>query len=265
VELAYELENTNGATLSSLLQETAVFLWKDWPRDMRVVLSNLHNKTFTLRGSCPHGPHESAFLLVTGVYVDPQTTRWIAAMQCQGCAKYILAIMQVAIVTNSATLQYEDHYPIGTPDDTVDAEIPPHIQPDFKEALRCLSVNAYNATAEMCRRAIEASCLNLGAPKKKVLDDMIDWLADQRIITPFLQKVAHKIRLGGNKGAHPEAPEAAVAVAVETEEENTGPVMKIEKEHAEAIVKFTREFFHHVYVVPKQLEKYDFSKPKVKP
>jgi len=36
------------------------------------------------------------------------------------------------------------------------------------------------------------------------------------------------------------------------------PVEKIEKEHAEAIIAFTREFFHHVYVGPKLLGKYDF-------
>ena len=161
---------------------------------------------------------------------------------------------------NNHHFAYWAHYPLGQPDDSVAEEIPTNIQPDFKEALRCLWVNAYNATAEMCRRAIESSCLDLGAPKKAVLEDMIDWLADQRKITPFLQEVAHKIRLGGNRGAHPtaSAPDSQPA----TPPLANAPIANIEKEHAEAIVKFTREFFHHVYVVPKQLDKYDFSKPK---
>jgi hypothetical protein len=93
---------------------------------------------------------------------------------------------------------------------------------------------------------------------------MIDWLAEQRVITPFLQKVAHKIRLGGNRGAHPSEPASAQSATNPEQEEPilNGPILTIEKDHADAIVQFTREFFHHVYVVPAQLDKYDFSKPK---
>lgn len=252
--------------LAKLLRETAISLWKDWPERMEIGLFSIQNRTFTLRGICPHSPHESAFLLVGGgIHIDQQTQHWIAPMQCQGCGKYILAILQTGIAGSVQRLFYIEHYPLGMPNDTVDAEIPPDIQPDFKEALRCLWVNAYNATAEMCRRAVEASCLDLGAPKKKVLEDMIDWLEAQRKITPFLRDVAHKVRLGGNRGAHPEGVVAAPAGAVAANEQEPGPITKIEKDHAEAIVKFTREFFHHVYVVPKQLEKYDFSKPKAQP
>jgi hypothetical protein len=229
---------------------------------MEVAIFNLQERKFTLRGRCPHGPHESAFLLATSVYTEANTTRWIAAMQCQGCGEYILAIVQWA--PNAGALQYLEHYPLGKPDDTVAPEIPEHIQPDFKEALRCLWVNAYNATAEMCRRALEASCLHLGAPKKNVLEDMIDWLADKRVITPLLQEAAHKIRLGGNRGAHPpqDVPPAGLGIPAQ----EGAPIMKIERDHALAIVEFTRHFFEHVYVIPKQLDKYDFSKPKtVKP
>jgi len=129
----------------------------------------------------------------------------------------------------------------------VAVEIPEHIQPDFKEALRCLWVNAYNASAEMCRRAIEASCIHLGAPVKlKVLEDKIDWLEEQRKITPFLRDVAHKIRLGGNRGAHPpeDGPQnssqsASVALAAVATVSENEPIKTIVKEHADAIIQFT--------------------------
>jgi hypothetical protein len=181
-------------------------------------------------------------------------------MQCQTCCKYILAIAQQPYPQNANHLVYETHYPMGEPDDDIAQEIPVHIQPDFKEALRCLWVDAYNATVEMCRRALEASCLDLGAPKKKVLEEMIDALAEKRIITPHLQQAAHKIRLGGNRGAHPPQddpipPPGLGIVVPET-------ITKIEKDHALAIVEFTRHFFENVYVIPKRLDKYDFSKPK---
>jgi hypothetical protein len=136
---------------------------------MEVVLFNIQNRTFTLRGRCPHGPHEGAFLLVAGVHTEKDN--WLGAMQCQGCAKYILAFVQLQHFANNVDkLAYREHYPLGRPDDVVAQEIPDHIKPDFQEALRCLWVNAYNATAEMCRRALEASCLQLGAPGKGTLE-----------------------------------------------------------------------------------------------
>jgi hypothetical protein len=238
--------------------------------DMQAI--TLDNQTkFSLRGTCPHAAHESAFLQVTGVHQElinmhPQgpLCRLVCGMECQGCLRYILGI--VLHQQNSASYRYEAHYPLGRPNDDVAEEIPTHIQPDFKEALRCLFVDAYNATAEMCRRALEASCIDLGASADLVLEKQIDWLASQGKITEFMRQVAHKIRLGGNRGAHPSAPvpeatEIAIAAVSEAAAE-PAPIKVITKEHAEAIVKFSREFFNHVYVVPKQMDKYDFSKPK---
>jgi hypothetical protein len=158
---------------------------------------------------------------------------------------YWVALRKAPNIANG----YKLHYPLGTPDDTVADEIPRHIASDFSEALRCRWVNAYNATAEMCRRALEASCIELGAPARaKLLINKIDWLEEQRKITPFLKDVAHKIRLGGNRGAHPSEDEPPIT-----------------DEQADAIIKFAREFFHHIYVVPSELDKYDFSKPAPPP
>jgi len=63
----------------------------------------------------------------------------------------------------------------------------------------------------MCRRALEASCLDLGAPKDNVLEKMIDSLEANRKITPYLKEAAHKVRLGGNRGAHPNSAGADYA------------------------------------------------------
>jgi len=268
-------EEQKSPTLLELLQGTALFLWKEWPNNMFAVPLD-EKGDFSLRGTCPHCRRESVLMRVTNNYAGwvrptPKGTEriLIAVMRCQGCLEFILGA--VNHIENTYTYLYKHHYPLGTPDDSVAPEIPEHIQPDFQEALRCLSVNAYNATGEMCRRALEASCLDLGAPKKDVLEDMIDWLEEKRIITPGLKEVAHKVRLGGNRCAHP-TPLAESSAAQITDAEladiaaKTGiasPVDKIGKDHAEAIVDFTRHFFQYVYVTPRQLQKYDFSKPKV--
>jgi hypothetical protein len=91
--LPYELEEEqNGASLASLLRETALFLWKDWAMNMQALMKDIAQHTFTLRGDCPHCGRASAFLLTTSVHIDKSEgnlQRWIAGMQCQGCMKYI--------------------------------------------------------------------------------------------------------------------------------------------------------------------------------
>ena len=258
--------------------QNLAILWKDWPRDMEAVGLD-SNGNFSFRGTCPYPGcnRASVFLKINASSAGvswtnnrgQQMSRIVAVLQCQGCQKYILGL--VDYTQGSLAYHYLEHYPLGSADETVAEEIPEHIKEDFKEALRCLWVNAYNATAEMCRRAMEASCLDLGAPHDKVLEKMIDWLEVQRIITPYLRDAAHKVRLGGNRGAHPPAtPVAPVPASLAapatpappTATATTATVEKIEKEHAEAIVGFSREFFHHVYVGPKLVGKYDFTKPK---
>ncbi len=258
MQLAHE--KAEEVDLPILMERTAVFLWKDWPREMQVTKCDVNQGMVTIRGTCPHCQKPTVFMMVTNLGADHHGKRF-AGMQCQGCLETILAIFR----QNAHAYDYLAHHPLGKPDERVAEEIPEQIQPDFREALRCRFVNAYNATAEMCRRALEASCIDLGASRKDVLEEMIDELEAQRKITPFLKQVAHKIRLGGNRGAHPSPPDPGRGEAGDAQEEEnakSGPVRIITQEHADAIIKFTHEFFHHVYVVPKTLDKYDFSKPK---
>lgn len=223
-------------------------LWKDWPRDMQV--SSFVNAGFILNGTCPHCGKQAAFVPVTQAYEElrgnsPYRTAEVA--RCVACNDYILAICKYEQIGRAqGRWVYEAHYPLGRPDDKVADEIPPEIKPDFQEALRCRWVNAYDATAEMCRRALEASCLQLGAPEDKVLSMMIDWVHKQGLITTLLQQMAHKIKLGGNRGAHP----------------SDGTVMR---EDADAILEFTKEYFRHVYVMPARIAKFDLDKAKKKP
>jgi len=133
----------------------------------------------------------------TGTMNDP--VRLYAIMQCSGCENIILAIAE----RKGRDLSYVTHYPIGKPnEDRAAAEIPPNIRSDFQEAIRCRSVDAYKATVSLCRRALEASCNQLGAKGKgKSLEDKINGLAE---LPDRIKALAHKVRLKGNKGAHPQ-------------------------------------------------------------
>jgi Ribonuclease G/E len=77
----------------------------------------------------------------------------------------------------------------------------------------------------------------LGA-KKKRLTDQIDELATQGKITEPLKEFAHEIRVTRNMGAHPDKD----------------GLEEVTEQDAKDIVEFTREFLHHVYVMPAKLK-----------
>src|SRR5579864_983590 len=216
------------------------------------VRSMPQSNQYALSGDCPHCDRPSSFQIVAGVYIEqPATTNsrinvW-ALLQCQACGKFICGCVTRS-ANNAQDAAYVTHYPLGKPHDSVAAEIPEHIAADFKEALRCRWVDAHNAAAEMCRRAVQANCIHLNAPSDKKLVAQIDWLAENGKITTPLREMAHRVRLGGNLGAHPpEDPDDESAIIM-------GP------EYADAVVEFTRDFFHHVYVMPERLRKFTFRK-----
>ena len=124
-------------------------------------------------------------------------------------------------------------YPEGAVNDTVDEAIPKDIKKDFQEALRCMGVNAFKATVAMCGRAIQASAIQLGASGKDLVNQ-IDDMAAKGIITNPLKEMAHDIRITRNVGVHPDKD----------------GLKDVEEKDAKDIISFTREFFHHVYVMP---------------
>lgn len=209
--------------------------------------SGLEEGKFTLTGECPHCRVKAAFMPVTTSWHDerPLHDRWVAAMRCVSCSEFILGIIGfVKQANDSRTLEYLEHYPLGKPSQMTTGDIPEHILDDFNEALRCRSVEAYNATTEMCRRSLQASCEEQGADPSMNIDSQIDWMAAQGRITPFLREVAHTIRLAGNRGAH--------------------PPRKITEGEADAVISFTREYFHAVYVSKAMLKRFDFSRSAAK-
>ncbi len=89
----------------------------------------------------------------------------------------------------------------------------------------------------MCRRALQASCVELKAKDAK-LQDQIDELASKGVITESLKQMAHEVRLTGNDGAHP----------------GKDGLNDVSEPDSRDMIEFTREFFHHVFVVPAKLK-----------
>jgi hypothetical protein len=81
--------------------------------------------------------------------------------------------------------------------------------------------------------------LDKKADAKKKLVKQIDELAERGLITEPLRQFAHEVRLEGNDGAHPD-PDG---------------LSDVTEKDADDIIEFTREYMHHVYVMPAMLAK----------
>jgi hypothetical protein len=188
-------------------------------------------------GQCPHCAVTSLFKPVASyVQRTPQSASLtvVSATQCESCKQFALVIGQTDGQNHPSRLIA--FYPLGKPRDAVDLNVPKPIANDFAEALRCQWIQAHRACVVMCRRAVQSSALQLGAKGGKLIDQ-IDDLSKTGIITTPLKEFAHEIRLTGNDGAHPDKD------GLEDVTEKDG----------EAIIEFTREYLHHVYVMPAKL------------
>lgn len=194
-------------------------------------------------GDCPHCSSRSYFRPVGSAHFEQASpgSRIANAAQCESCKQFVLVVGRRLLRAGQAPAPYllVAVYPLGKPDDRVDDAVPEEIKPDFREALRCRWVESYKATAAMCGRVIQASALQKGASPKKKLVEQIDELADKGIITQPVKEMAHEVRLTRNIGVHP--PEE-------------DPLKDVTQKDADDIVEFTREFLHHVYVMPAKLE-----------
>ncbi len=141
--------------IAFLCASFAATLWREWPRDMRCTVLEAGSNGFSLTGTCPHCTSFSVFMIVGSQYAelltpDASEVSICAAMRCQSCLKYILGIA----IRRQHEIEYQEHYPLGKPDDSVPKEVAATdsgIAADFAEALRCLWVKSYKAAVAMCR------------------------------------------------------------------------------------------------------------------
>jgi hypothetical protein len=185
-------------------------------------------------GTCPHCARASYFKPVGAPHLEDGNRMICNAVQREACKGFgvVLGYRQIP----QYPFTFRAFYPIGQPNDKVDEAIPAKIADDFREALRCRWIEAYKATVTMCRRSIQSSCLDQKVDSKRLVAQ-IDELASKGMITEPLRQFAHAVRLEGNDGAHPD-PDGL---------ENVTP------KDADDIIEFTREYLHHVYVMPAKL------------
>lgn len=119
-----------------------------------------------------------------------------------------------------------DVYPASRPDYAEDG-VPEAIQRDFQEALQCQAAGFKFGAALVGRRALQAAVRDRGGTGRNLKLE-IDSLPTDVLNAP-LKSSAHDVRHVGNDAAHAD---------------------EVEEEDVEALLGFTRDVLHSLYVVP---------------
>lgn len=195
---------------------------------------NFPGQSFNAIGASGVCPHCGVTSLFTPRASHPEPLTVVSAANCEACKNWVLVIgLRHAGNQPCGAITV---YPLGKPNDLVPPEVAQadkEVAEDFAEALRCQWIRAYKACVVMCARAIQGSAIGLGA-KKDNLTKQIDELFSKGKITEALKDYAHEIRVTRNIGAHPD-------------KDGLEDVME---QDASDIVALTREYLHHVYVMP---------------
>ena len=227
--------------LTHALEQSLSTFWPCYNATVQIVNFPEHGfQMIGASGDCPHCNSKCYFKPVTNSHreLHGSLQTLCNAAQCEACKQFVLVVGERNTAAGgNVPFNLKGFHPLGRPDDRVDPAVPKEIAEDFREALRCRFVEAYKATVTLCRRSIQASCLAQGADKKKKLVHQIDELAAKGVITGPLKDFAHEVRLEGNDGAHPDAD----------------GLENVTLKDADDIIEFTREYLHHVYVMPAKL------------
>ncbi len=84
--------------------------------------------------------------------------------------------------------------------------IPSKVAVNFREALECYSIQAYNGFAAMCRRTIQSACTDLGTSGTDKIVKQITELKDIAQLNDEIFSVLKQIIIDGHDGAHPHLP-----------------------------------------------------------
>ena len=151
------------------------------------------------------------------IWNNPKGESWWIGI-CNNCQNPVL-------VKNEG----EEIYPYPFPSPT-DSRIPDPMKIDLMESKLCFSIKAFRACAVMARRTMQNACINKGATKKNLVDQIKE-LQINGTITNDLKEWADVVRWVGNDAAHPNGD-------------------NVEQDDAEDILNLAEQFLQVLYVAP---------------
>jgi hypothetical protein len=114
--------------------------------------------------------------------------------------------------------------------------LPEQVEVNFKEALLCYSVTAYNGFAAMCRRCIQATATELGAKGRDKVTKQLDEMKEIAQIDDETQEIIKKIIVDRHDGSHPHLPE-------------------VSKTRADLLLEFMKDVLYQLFVRAGKIKK----------
>lgn len=131
-----------------------------------------------------------------------------AIYECKKCGGIVSAY---STTKNISVIEY---FP-STVSETFDYHyLNDEVADDFREALKCYSIQCYNAFASMCRRTIQTAATVLGAKGKDKVKNQIVELKNIADIDEETYTILEQIIIAGHDGAHPHLPKLSKERAV---------------------------------------------------
>lgn len=126
-------------------------------------------------------------------------TRYV--LRCTACEDFVFVRTHRVEESHPAASNIADSFPPAGI--TPHSSLPEQVAVDFREAGLCLSAGAWNASAAMCRRALQSCAKDKGADPKDDLFSQLEELRNAGVLLTTVYEMADVIRRKGNVGAHP--------------------------------------------------------------
>ncbi len=171
----------------------------------------LYDKPYSLQ--CPHCNNITGITLISipnYSYLERFKPERIGMVyKCDACSEPIFLKFRIQrYETGNYRINIDEEFQI-IEHPKIDFEfehLPEKIRNDFKEALDCASIGAYNAFASMCRRTIQSSASEIGAKGKDKIQNQIQEMKEIADIDDETFEIIKQIILDGHDGAHPHLP-----------------------------------------------------------
>lgn len=170
--------------------------------------------------TCPHCQTERVAFTSVAEFQHPRASRYFTMFffcgKCFGgvCAKVNYAGSSIhsnqgALESISGVTVLEVHPKTSTIE--APGHLPGNIGSFYLQAADNLQRQNWDASGAMSRKAVDIATLKINPKLKGKLQERIDHLAADHLITPAMKDWAHAIRLDGNEAAHEDEFDEATA------------------------------------------------------
>lgn len=159
---------------------------------------------------CPHCKTATRLTLTaipTDRLLQDHATELIATYACDACLRPVPVWWKVQSYGGNQPVVFDPQMVLPAREPFDFSHVPQEVEKEITEGLDCLSVNAFNGFAALCRRAIQAICVNLGAGASTKVKAQIEEMIELTGLDTAWKELALQIMLAGHDGSHPHLPD----------------------------------------------------------